>query len=74
MLVSVIKSNGGNEMTEYTPPKLKHHEGSWMIVDVKTGDNVLELFRDSKVIGKLNTDKYKAVPISEYLSSLNKKG
>lgn len=44
---------------------------SWVIVDKLTGHAVMETF-DQKKIDALNTAKYKAVPILEYLQSLNK--
>ena len=45
---------------------------SWVIVDKTTGHSVCELF-DEALVKALNTDKYKAVPILEWLQSLNKK-
>jgi hypothetical protein len=43
---------------------------SWVIVNKQTGEAVLETFNKG-VISRLNTDKYKAVPIAKYLGSLN---
>lgn len=54
----------------YTPPTLKPHEGSWIIVNRHTGEAIMELFRGSKLIQYLNTEKYKAVPVLEYLVEL----
>jgi hypothetical protein len=44
---------------------------SWVIRDKETGEVVMETF-DPKKVAALNTDKYEAVPIQEYLGSLNK--
>jgi hypothetical protein len=44
---------------------------SWVIVEKATGKAVLETF-NPKVVANLNTAKYKAVPIGEYLGSLNR--
>lgn len=61
-------------MKPYDPPKLKAHEGSWIIVNKDTGEGVIELFKDNKNIRSLNHEKYEAVPVSEYLSKLSNKG
>lgn len=45
---------------------------SWVIVDKVTGKAMLEVWQAS-VAAKVNTDKYRAVPILEYLQSLNRK-
>ena len=39
---------------------------SWMIVNKLTGESVIELFNPD-IVAKINTDKYKAVPILDYL-------
>lgn len=44
---------------------------SWVIIDRSTGNAVLETYNEA--LTKLNQKKYKAVPILEYLQSLNKK-
>lgn len=44
---------------------------SWVIVNLETGAAVFETFDPAKV-SALNTVKYKAVPILEWLQSLNK--
>ena len=44
---------------------------SWVIVEIETGKAVFETFNE-KIILKVNTNKYKVVPIYEYLCSLNK--
>jgi len=43
---------------------------SWVIREKATGKVLFETFDRSKV-GALNTAKYEAVPIQEYLGSLN---
>lgn len=43
---------------------------SWVIVEKRTGKAVCEVF-GAKLIKNLNTDLYKAVPILEWLLSLN---
>ena len=46
---------------------------SWVVVDKKTGVGVLEFY--GKVFPKLkDPDRYKIVPILEYLQSINRKG
>lgn len=46
---------------------------SWMIVNKKTGVACLEVY-SPHLIKRLNTEKYKAVPVKEYLGSLCTKG
>lgn len=43
---------------------------SWVIREKTTGEVVMETFDRAKV-DRLNTSKYEAVPIREYLASLN---
>jgi hypothetical protein len=43
---------------------------SWVIVDKATGKAIAETFR-ANVAAAVNTDKYRAVPILEYLVSIN---
>ena len=45
---------------------------SWVIRERATGKVVMETF-NAKVIEKLNAERYEAVPILEYLQSLNRK-
>lgn len=45
---------------------------SWVILSKETGKAVLETF-SAKVVSSVNTEKYHAVPIMEYLQSLNMK-
>ena len=42
-----------------------------VIINKETGKAVAEL-RNPALVDKLNTDKYKAIPILEYLQSINK--
>ena len=44
---------------------------SWVIIDLLTDKAVLETF-DIRVASAINTEKYKAVPILEYLQNLNR--
>lgn len=44
---------------------------SWVIVDIATGEAVMETY-SARVVQILNTDKYKAVPILEWLQSINR--
>jgi hypothetical protein len=46
---------------------------SWVIVDISTNEAVLETY-NAKLLEALNLKRYKAVPILEYLQSLNRKG
>lgn len=43
---------------------------SWVVVSKETGEAVLETF-DPRIQDVLNTEKYDAVPILDYLASLN---
>ncbi len=43
---------------------------SWVIRNKKNGDVIAETFSD-KIVNALNTAKYEAVPIYQYLVSLN---
>jgi hypothetical protein len=45
---------------------------SWIIRNKTTGDVVCETF-NRRVVEALNLQKYEAVPVMEYLVSLNKK-
>jgi hypothetical protein len=45
---------------------------SWVICNKQTGESILETFDPNKV-QRLNTSKYVAIPIGEYLASLNNK-
>jgi hypothetical protein len=54
-------------------PKLRRHVGSYAVVEIKSGQVVGELFKDSKLLDKVNFDKYKLVPIDEWLASLSRK-
>lgn len=44
---------------------------SWVIVNKTTNEAILETFSES-IAGKINAEKYQAVPILEYLQKLNK--
>lgn len=46
---------------------------SWVILNKETGEVVMETTSHRKVMA-LNTDKYRAVPVLEYLASLNQRG
>ena len=46
---------------------------SWVVVDKKTGTAIFETYVEKTAMG-IDADKYTAVPILEYLQSINKKG
>ncbi|AGR48009.1 hypothetical protein PHIM7_289 [Sinorhizobium phage phiM7] len=46
---------------------------SWVLRNKETKEVICETFDHYKV-KRLNTEKYEAVPILEYLQSLNRKG
>jgi hypothetical protein len=46
---------------------------SWVIINKATGFAIFETFNENTAKA-INTRLYKAVPILEYLQSLNKKG
>ena len=46
-------------------------DGAIVIINKETGKAVAEL-QNPALADKLNTDKYKAIPILEYLQSINK--
>lgn len=43
---------------------------SWVIVSRSDGMPIMEVF-DHRLIDRLNVEKYRAVPIGEYLAELN---
>ena len=43
---------------------------SWVLVELSTGKAIYETWSEA-IADKVNTDKYKAVPIMEYLQGLN---
>lgn len=45
---------------------------SWIIVNKQTNKAVIEMY-DFELVKKINTLKYKAVPILEYLQNFNEK-
>ena len=45
---------------------------SWVIRERSTGRVIMETF-NAKLVAALNTVRYEAVPILEYLQSLNRK-
>lgn len=45
---------------------------SWVIVDIKTEKPVLETY-SARMIEHLNTHRYKAIPIQEWLASINRR-
>jgi hypothetical protein len=48
-----------------------HKTASWVIVNLKTGEAILETFNFS-LTEKINKAKYKVVPILEYLGEFNR--
>lgn len=65
MIRSFIVNSKGFTMSSL----LKTH--SWVIVDNATGEAVVELFNPS-LVAHVNLNKYKVVPILQYLQNLNK--
>jgi hypothetical protein len=45
--------------------------GSWVITTIATKEAIFETFSE-KIAGAINKEKYRAIPILEYLGSLNK--
>lgn len=45
---------------------------SWVIIELSTGKPVFETFNETLATKHLNTAKFKAVPILQWLQSLNK--
>jgi hypothetical protein len=45
---------------------------SWVIRNKATGEVLMETF-STKLVAALNTAKYEAIPIREYLASLNRR-
>lgn len=52
-------------------PPLAPRDGGWAVVRIRDGVAVCEMFRGDENIHKLNFEKYRAVPIGEYLAYLN---
>lgn len=46
---------------------------SWVIIELSTGAVVFETFNEALATKHLNTSKFKAVPILEWLQGLNRK-
>ena len=64
-------------LTHKTIPTYKENptmkkSASWVIVNKETGEPVLETYNE-KILSKLNTEKYEAIPALKYLVALNKK-
>lgn len=45
---------------------------SWAIINLKTGNAIYETF-NPRFVAALNTEKYKAIPIRQWLASLSRK-
>ena len=45
---------------------------SWIIKNKQTGEVMLEIF-SQKLLARLNTEKYEAVPVMEYLCGVSQK-
>lgn len=58
-----------NKITSYTESLTR--PASWVIVELATGKPVFETFNETLATKHLNTEKFKAVPILEWLQSLN---
>jgi len=44
---------------------------SWVIIEIATGKVIFETF-NGNILNTINAEKYKAVPITEHLQSLNR--
>jgi hypothetical protein len=79
--VAASRDHGANDRSaaEYELNQTKrgssslNDTASWIIRNKETKEVVMETF-DRKKVDALNTEKYEAVPIGEYLGSLNKTG
>ena len=47
-----------------------HRESSWVIQNIETKEVIMETFQKT-LIDKLNTTKYIAIPVHDYLAALN---
>lgn len=54
------------------PTQSLNKTASWVIVELDKGKAVFETFNETLATKHLNTAKFKAVPILEWLQSLNK--
>jgi len=52
-------------------PTLPHGCNSYAAINRKTGKCIAELFQTDRRLPHFNFDKYKLVPMSDYLASLN---
>lgn len=69
-----LLDNNATQADIESPKETKPNEratASWVIRNRETGEVVMETF-DRKKVDALNTEKYEAVPIQEYLAGLNK--
>lgn len=53
-------------------PPLEHHCGSWIVIDRRTGEAVLETFSRA-IAEKINQDRYEVLTTLSYLIRLNTK-
>lgn len=67
--IGYVNVNTSNE----TNGEIKMETASWVIREKATGKVIAETFLKN-VVGALNKNKYEAVPIGEYLGSINGKG
>jgi hypothetical protein len=48
-----------------------YRTASWVVVQKDTGKAILETF-DPKMVAAINLDRYRVIPILEYLTTLNR--
>ena len=63
---------GGQKEESNLVKRMRNNPASWVIINKETNEVIMETF-DKKKVDHLNTEKYEAVPIYDYLVSLNKK-
>lgn len=51
-------------------PKLKSYVGSWAIIKIETGECMIEIFKGDKRVNHLDFNRFKLVPMDEYLAGL----
>lgn len=71
LVTPVSKRNPETAVSKDGGSQLSNNPASWVIKEKSTGAAVMETF-DRKRVDALNTEKYEAVPIYDYLVGLNK--
>ncbi|GHU03562.1 hypothetical protein AGMMS49960_18130 [Betaproteobacteria bacterium] len=73
MFSTMLGAEAVSKRQEALADKNTHDAASWVIRNKETGEVLFETY-DRKKVDALNTAKYEAVPIDEYLPSLNERG